>query len=123
MDLPRAKGRLVAIGGRTVLVAACPLCGGEHRWDKGPARGPGAEEVRARGYSDEWLPCRADLPGNFCRVLVGGGTRRPARGRGRPPSGGGDGAGGRQTGGDAPSGSPTRCSMTPRSAQASPCAG
>ena len=78
MDLPRVRGRLLDVAGRAILVLACPLCRAEHRWDKGPARGPEAAEVRARGYSDEWLPCQADLPGNFRRVLVGGERGRPS---------------------------------------------
>ena len=79
MDLPRVRGRLLDVAGRAILAATCPLCGAEHRWDKGPAREPAAQEVRAQGFSDEWLPCRADLPGNFCRVLVGRAGRRGAR--------------------------------------------
>jgi hypothetical protein len=74
----QAHGRVITVGGRTVLVARCPLCGREHRYDKGPVGGEEAIELTARGFSDEWLPCQYDLPGNFWRIVVGKG---PARGR------------------------------------------
>ena len=83
MDLPKVRGRLLRVAGRAVLGIGCPMCGEEHRYDKGPAGGPEAEELLARGYSDEWLPCRVDLPGNFCRVLVNRSDRRRT-GRARP---------------------------------------
>jgi hypothetical protein len=61
-----------------MLVARCPLCGREHRYDKGPTGGEEAAELTARGFSDEWLPCQYDLPGNFWRIVLG---NRPGRGR------------------------------------------
>lgn len=89
-----ARGRLIDIKGRAVLTARCPLCNREHRYDKGPSGGPEAIEVAERGFSDEWLPCQLDLPGNFWRVIVAGGRRKrprtppPAAGAERPgPSG------------------------------------
>ncbi|HEX5500554.1 MAG TPA: hypothetical protein VFX03_15065 [Thermomicrobiales bacterium] len=78
----QAHGRVMTIGGRAMLVARCPLCGREHRYDKGPSGGEEAAELSARGFSDEWLPCQYDLPGNFWRILVGnrsGRGRKPAR--------------------------------------------
>jgi hypothetical protein len=58
-------------GGRAIIVARCPLCGEEHRYDKGEAGGEEVESIRRRGYTEEWLPCQKDLPGNFWRVLIG----------------------------------------------------
>jgi len=87
VDLPRAKGRLLNVRGRAVLAAHCPLCGAEHRYDKGPVGGEEAEEVLARGFSDEWRPCQFDLPGNFWRIIVGRQPRRrPRRGAGQRPA-------------------------------------
>jgi hypothetical protein len=77
----QAHGRVITVGGRTVLVARCPLCGREHRYDKGPSGGEEATELAARGFSDEWLPCQYDLPGNYWRILIG---HRPGRGH-KPP--------------------------------------
>jgi hypothetical protein len=77
----QAHGRVLTVGGRAVLVAKCPLCGREHRYDKGPTGGEEAVELTARGFSDEWLPCQYDLPGNFWRILLGSRS-----GRGRKPS-------------------------------------
>ena len=82
MDLPRGRGRPITIGGTVFLVARCPLCRHEHRYDKGP---PGGEEIAAllrQGYSDEWLPCQGDLPGNFWRIVLA-----ENRAKGGPPTG------------------------------------
>jgi hypothetical protein len=89
VDLPRARGRLLTNRGRTVLAAHCPLCGAEHRYDKGAAGGPETEELLARGFTDEWRPCQFDLPGNFWRIFVGRTPRRrPSRrpAPGQPPT-------------------------------------
>ncbi len=80
----QAHGRVITVNGEAFLVARCPLCGREHRYDKGPAGGGEATELTARGFSDEWLPCQYDLPGNFWRIVVG---NRPGRGR-KPAHGG-----------------------------------
>ena len=69
----------MVVKGRSVLAAHCPLCGKEHRYDKGVPGGPESTEIVALGFSDEWLPCQYDLPGNFWRVLL-----LPTRRR-RPP--------------------------------------
>jgi hypothetical protein len=73
-------------GGRAIIVARCPLCGEEHRYDKGEAGGEEVELIRRRGYTEEWLPCQKDLPGNFWRVLISstrqsGGTDSARRAR------------------------------------------
>lgn len=57
-------------GGRAIIVARCPLCGEEHRYDKGDAGGEEVETIRRRGYTEEWLPCQHDLPGNFWRIVI-----------------------------------------------------
>jgi hypothetical protein len=76
MSLSRGRGQLRTDKGRAVVVARCPLCGEEHRYDKGVAGGEEAESLRKLGYTDEWLPCQMDLPGNFWRIVITGG--RPA---------------------------------------------
>jgi hypothetical protein len=70
MSLPRGRGRIVNQQGRAAIVAHCPLCGREHRYEKGEIGGEEIEQIRKRGFSDEWLPCQLDLPGNFWRVIV-----------------------------------------------------
>ncbi len=92
----RASGRIVRVAGRAMVSARCPLCGREHRYDKGPAGGEAAAAVEAQGYSEEWLPCQYDLPGNFWRIELRGngrggpGANRNRRNRrgGRPEHGG-----------------------------------
>lgn len=74
MSLPRSKGSIVTEEGQAVLVARCPLCGADHRYPKGNVNGPEVEELRRRGFSDEWLPCQVDMPGNFWRVAIRGGS-------------------------------------------------
>ena len=78
MSLPRGRGRISIEGGRAYVSARCPLCGKEHRYDKGDPDGPEIVEIRKRGSTDEWMPCQGDLPGNFWRIVIGGkkeGTR------------------------------------------------
>ena len=93
-NLPVVRGRLATSGGRAILAARCPLCGREHRYDKGGPNDPEVAELQALGFSEEWLPCQYDLPGNFWRITFGNVRRR----RPAPPplpregSGGGDGS-------------------------------
>ena len=70
MDLPRGRGRQIITGGTVFLVARCPLCRQEHRYDKGPPEGEEITALLRQGYSDEWLPCQGDLPGNFWRIVL-----------------------------------------------------
>jgi hypothetical protein len=72
MTLSRGRGRISIDAGRAYVIARCPLCGGEHRYDKGDAGGPEIAAIRERGSTDEWMPCQADLPGNFWRIVIGG---------------------------------------------------
>lgn len=81
MSFPRGRGRIQTIDGQAVIVAHCPLCHQEHRYAKGAASGDEIAEVRRRGFSDEWLPCQVDLPGNFWRVVIVTNTKRAASGR------------------------------------------
>ena len=86
MNLPRGRGRIIVVDGRANVVARCPLCGSEHRYDKGDPQGEEIEDIRRRGYTEEWLPCQQDLPGNFWRIaIVGGrpGDRPAAKRRGQ----------------------------------------
>lgn len=85
MTLSRGRGRIVAAEGRATIVARCPLCGNEHRYDKGDLRGEEIEEIRKRGFTDEWMPCQYDLPGNFWRIVIVGGRQagKPAPRRNR----------------------------------------
>lgn len=78
MSLSRARGHIRTESGRAILVARCPLCGEEHRYDKGAAGGEEIESLRKVGYTDEWLPCQMDLPGNFWRIVITG-SRQGAR--------------------------------------------
>jgi hypothetical protein len=78
MTLARGRGRISIEAGHAYVSARCPLCGKEHRYDKGDADGPEIVEIRKRGSTDEWLPCQGDLPGNFWRIVVAG---RPDGGR------------------------------------------
>ena len=75
-QLPNARGRLFASGGHAVLAARCPLCGREHRYDKGLIDTPEVNDLQERGFSEEWMPCQLDLPGNFWRISFGRGDRR-----------------------------------------------
>lgn len=72
MTLARGRGRISIDGGRAYVSARCPLCGKEHRYDKGDAGGPEIAEIRKQGSTDEWLPCQGDLPGNFWRIIIAG---------------------------------------------------
>lgn len=72
MTLARGRGRIILDGGHAIVSARCPLCGNEHRYDKGDANGEDIEEIRKRGSTDEWLPCQGDLPGNFWRIVIAG---------------------------------------------------
>ena len=76
MDLPKVRGRFLTGPEGVILVARCPLCGGEHRYKKPSAGEESVDEIVARGFSDEWLPCQYDLPGNFWRIFVGRSRRR-----------------------------------------------
>src|SRR5215213_10206295 len=75
MSLSRGRGQIRTDRGRAVVVARCPLCGEEHRYDKGVAGGEEIESLRKLGYTDEWLPCQLDLPGNFWRIVIIGGRQ------------------------------------------------
>lgn len=72
MSLSRGRGRISIEGGRVYVSARCPLCGEEHRYDKGEPAGPEISEIRRRGSTDEWMPCQGDLPGNFWRIIIAG---------------------------------------------------
>ena len=72
MSLSRGRGQIRTERGRVLVVARCPLCGEEHRYDKGEAGGEEIETLRKVGYTDEWLPCQMDLPGNFWRIVITG---------------------------------------------------
>ena len=68
-----------------VLAARCPLCGREHRYDKGAPNDPEVAELHSLGFSEEWMPCQWDLPGNFWRITFGNvRRRRPGPPRGAP---------------------------------------
>lgn len=73
---PRGRGCILQVQGRAVIAARCPLCAMEHRYDKGLINGGEIEQIRRQGFTDEWLPCQWDLPGNFWRVVLGGQERR-----------------------------------------------
>lgn len=90
-NLPIARGRLITAGGRATLAARCPFCGHEHRYDKGDAADPEVALLQEQGFSEEWLPCQFDLPGNFWRITFGTSRRRRGGGGGdgRPRSPGG----------------------------------
>jgi hypothetical protein len=81
MSLPRGRGRIVIERGIAYVAARCPLCHQEHRYAKGAPDGEELAEIRRLGFTDEWLPCQRDLPGNFWRVLIS-----PSRGKGKPPA-------------------------------------
>ena len=90
MSLSRGRGYIRNDRGRALVVARCPLCGEEHRYDKGAAGGEEIESLRKVGYTDEWLPCQMDLPGNFWRIVITGsrqGTKPEAPRRGRRSKG------------------------------------
>ncbi len=75
MTLSRGRGRITISQGRAFVTARCSLCGKEHRYEKGDARGEVIEQIRKSGFTDEWLPCQADLPGNFWRVVIASGRQ------------------------------------------------
>jgi hypothetical protein len=75
MSFPRGRGRILCIDGQAFVVATCPLCRREHRYGKGDVKGEEIADVRRRGFTDEWLPCQKDLPGNYWRVVIGSGNR------------------------------------------------
>ena len=72
MSLPKGKGRILVVKGEAVVAARCPMCGNEHRYAKGAVNGEDIVAIRRCGFTDEWLPCQADLPGNFWRIVIGG---------------------------------------------------
>ena len=76
MDLPKVRGRLLTMPEGVVLVARCPFCGCEHRYNKSADSEEPLDDIVARGFTDEWLPCQHDLPGNFWRIFVGRSRRR-----------------------------------------------
>lgn len=76
MDLPKVRGRLLTMPDGVVLVARCPFCGCEHRYNKSADGDEPLDDIIARGFTDEWLPCQYDLPGNFWRIFVGRSRRR-----------------------------------------------
>jgi hypothetical protein len=81
---PRGRGRILQIHGHAFIVAQCPLCRAEHRYDKGLVGGGEIEQLRQQGYTDEWLPCQWDLPGNFWRVVLVQHGRRTLINKGAP---------------------------------------
>src|SRR5215212_4342942 len=86
MSLSRGRGHIRTDRGRAFVVARCPLCGEEHRYDKGAPGGEEIESLRRAGYTDEWLPCQMDLPGNYWRIVItggrqGGNPESPRRGK------------------------------------------
>jgi hypothetical protein len=81
MSFPRGRGRIQIVDGKAVIVAHCPLCHQEHRYPKGDVAGEDIAEVRRRGFSDEWLPCQVDLPGNYWRVVIVSNSKRGPAGR------------------------------------------
>jgi hypothetical protein len=83
MDLPKVRGRLLTMPEGVILVARCPFCGCEHRYNKSEHSEEPLDDILARGFTDEWLPCQHDLPGNFWRIFVGRSRRR--RKPGPPP--------------------------------------
>jgi hypothetical protein len=86
MSFPRGRGRILTERGHAIVVARCPLCSIEHRYDKGISGGEEIEEVRRLGFTDEWLPCQMDLPGNFWRVVITGSNKGGRPGGRRPRS-------------------------------------
>lgn len=76
MDLPKVRGRLLTMPTAVFLVARCPFCGSEHRYDKTTNCEEPLDDIVARGFTDEWLPCQYDLPGNYWRIFVGRSRRR-----------------------------------------------
>ena len=71
MDLPRVRGRLLGSRhGRCLIAVTCPFCGLEHRYGKGVLSDPEVQALIEQGFTDEWIPCQLDLPGNFYRVLL-----------------------------------------------------
>ena len=88
MSFPRGRGRILTIDGEAIVAAMCPLCRHEHRYRKGSASGDEIAEVRSRGFTDEWLPCQLDLPGNYWRVVIANTkARRAAKPQGRAECG------------------------------------
>ena len=75
VSLSRGRGRITIDGGRATIVARCPLCHAEHRYDKGEANGEEIAAIRKLGYTEEWLPCQKDLPGNFWRITITSGRQ------------------------------------------------
>lgn len=75
VSLSRGRGRITIDGGRATIVARCPLCNAEHRYDKGEANGEEIAAIRKLGYTEEWLPCQNDLPGNFWRIIIANGRQ------------------------------------------------
>jgi hypothetical protein len=70
MVLPRVTGILhTASGARAVVTVRCPECGKIHRHDLGQLDDPEVLEMLQRRWVDQWMACRADLPGNFYRIL------------------------------------------------------
>jgi hypothetical protein len=88
MSFPRGRGRILTESGHAIVVARCPLCRREHRYDKGVSGGEEIEEIRRLGFTDEWLPCQMDLPGIFWRVVIIGSNKggRPGGRRSRSAS-------------------------------------
>ena len=75
-NYPRGRGRILQLHGHAIITAQCPLCAMEHRYDKGLVDGGEIEQIRQQGFTDEWLPCQWDLPGNFWRVVLSNYGRR-----------------------------------------------
>lgn len=75
-NFPRGRGRILHLHGHAVIAARCPLCAREHQYDKGEADGAEIEQIRRQGFTDEWLPCQWDLPGNYWRVVLSHHGRR-----------------------------------------------
>ena len=69
-NYPRGRGRILQVHGHAIVAAKCPFCTLEHRYDKGLVDGGEIEHIRRQGFTDEWMPCQRDLPGNFWRVML-----------------------------------------------------
>jgi hypothetical protein len=71
MILPRVTGTLHKTrAGHAVVTVRCPECGGTHRHDLGLFDDPEVSATLAHRSVDAWMACRADLPGNFYRIVL-----------------------------------------------------
>ena len=115
MDLPRVRGTLlITRTQRAVVTVPCPECGAVRRYDEGPLADPAVRAKLGRGFVDAWIPCRADLPGNFYRVLLSPppAPAAAARGGGSPAPAAPESAPGERTAGAARGIAPASCRLT-----------